>query len=489
MKDKQQMRNWVLFLVFFFTVNAVIATDNNMEQRTILFLNDDAIQNSPVSIYIANSISGEQLLEVNPNLSICPASVLKLITTATALELLGADFTFHTKIVHSGYIADSTLHGELIIEGGGDPSLGSPYFGDNNDIFLQQWVRQIKKAGIDSINGNLLVDPGIYSDNDVPQTWIWEDLGNYFGAAAQGISLYDNTFKIFFETANIDGGSTQIIEIKPKIPHLTLKNEVTASTDQRDRAYVYGSPFDSYRVIKGTLPMGRSNFSIKASIPDPATLLAARLSEKLKAEGIGISGKIKKLQQGNSQSISQKQELVNWSSPPLDQIIEKLNHESINLYAESLCKHIGLVQNGTGSTASGTEAIKAFWHDKGVETQWLFQADGSGLSRNNAISSKTLTDVLVYMKNYSSNFDVFEKSIPLTGMQGTQKYYFQQSFLKGKARAKSGSMTRIRSFAGYMETQKGTPIAFAIIVNNFNCGSFTMAQKMEKLMEAIYLEL
>jgi D-alanyl-D-alanine carboxypeptidase/D-alanyl-D-alanine-endopeptidase (penicillin-binding protein 4) len=477
-----------LFLLLLF-VGTSFASENEIEQRTNLFLNDEAIKNSPVSIYVANSLTGETLLAVNPTLSITPASVLKLATSATALELMGSNYKFSTKVWYSGIISDSILYGDLIVEGGGDPTLGSPYFGFDNDDFLIQWAQLIKHAGIDSVNGNLIVDTGIYSDKDVPQTWIWEDLGNYFGAAAQGISLYDNTFRITFETDNLDGGNTHIINTSPEIPGLKIKNKVKASNDRRDRAYVYGSPFDSYRIIRGTLPKGRSQYSIRASIPDPGILLATRLKEKLADESIVISGQIEKQDKLNYDLFSEKQLLVKWDSPTLERIIEKLNHESINLYAESLCKHIGLTQKSEGSTSAGTEAIKVFWKDKGIDVQWFFQADGSGLSRSNAISAKTLTEILVFMKNYSANFNAFENSIPLTGLQGTQKYYFQQSFLKGEARAKSGSMTRVRSFAGYMETQNNTPIAFTIIVNNFNCGSFTMAKKMEKLIELLYLEL
>ncbi len=476
-------------LIFILLTKCLIASDKNLEQRTSLFLNDDAIANAPVSIYVANTTTGEELFSVNPEISITPASVQKLITSATALEIMGGSYTFTTQIGYNGSIENNVLDGNLIILASGDPSLGSPYLFDNKNEFLSQWAKQIKRAGIDSIKGDIIVNTGIYKDQDVPQTWIWEDLGNYFGAAAQSTALYDNTFEIIFETDSLHGGKTRIIDTKPHIPDLLIKNEVTASNDNRDRAYVYGSPFDSYRIIRGTLPKGRDTYSIKASIPNPALLLAQQLKNTLAVSSVNIGGEAQTSSLQPFMHIPDSLLLFEHHSPALSEIIKVMNHESVNLYAEHLCKHIGHLSTGKGSTEAGTEVIKTFWRDKGIDTNWLFLADGSGLSRNNAFSAKVLTDILVYMNNYSPYFSVFEESVPITGLQGTQKYYFQNSFLKGKVRAKSGSMTRVRSFAGYMETQKGTPVAFSIIINNFNCGSFTMAYKMEKVIEAIYLEL
>ena len=161
----------------------------------------------------------------------------------------------------------------------------------------------------------------------------------------------------------------------------------------------------------------------------------------------------------------------------------------MNLYAETLLKHIGLSVMGEGSTLVGTTAIKDFWTKNGIDTQNLFMADGSGLSRQNAMTAKTLVDILVYMKTKSRSFDAYYNSIPIMGVEGTQKYYFQESVLKGKARAKTGSMTRVRSMAGYMTTLNGKEVAFAIMVNNYNGASSEVVNQIEKLLEKIYSSL
>lgn len=450
------------------------------------FLDNESIVNAPLSICVSNLDTDSIVLAHNADLCITPASVQKILTSAAAIKILGKDYQFKTQIAYSGFINNRKLIGSLIIKGGGDPSLGSEYvFGKDNKAFYDEWIKAIRLAGIDTVYGNIMADPSIYSDQQAPRTWIWEDMGNYYGAAASGISLYDNTYKLIFQTDSIEGGRTEIVRTEPNIPGLILNNEVVAAADNRDGSIVYGSSFDSYRVIKGTLPMGRKEFAVRASIPDPALLLAYELKEEMEEAGIVVTGNVsvnKRLQSIPVDSI-----LLSWTSPPLHKIIRELNFFSVNLFAEHLCKHLGLIKQGEGTTEAGSKVIKEFWKTQGLNTDFMFLADGSGLSRANALSAQNLVDVLTIMHKDSLLADSFVNSLPLTGVQGTQQYYFKNSILKGKAHIKSGSMTRVRSFAGYMETEHGTPLAFAVIINNFNKGSFPMARDLEKLIEEIYL--
>lgn len=475
------------FLLTFMWGNAQNPVADSLLKK---FRSDALLTNAAISIYAVNPETGEVLVETSPQLCIIPASVLKLVTTATAIEILGSDYRFQTTIRANGVIANDTLFGDLVITGGGDPTLGSGYFNRESQkkAFLHQWAGQVKKMGVSTITGNIIADPYLYPDQDVPQTWIWEDLGNYFGAAAQGITIYDNTFHLYFQTDSSNGGATRIVGMNPDIPGIELKNEVLASNDNRDRAYVYGSPFDSFRVIKGTLPKGRASFSVKASIPDPALLLAHELKAVMADSMILVQGVCLKEKAAHINITESSMLITQWDSPPLSAIIKQVNYESVNLFAEQLCKHLGHVALGEGSTQAGLKTIQTFWKEKGIDTRNLFMADGSGLSRVNAITAKLLTDILTYMQNNSVNFETYRASIPLTGIGGTQQYYFRESFLKGKAHAKSGSMTRVRSFAGYMTTRNNTPMAYTIIVNNFNGSSFPMAYKLEKLMEDLYNE-
>ncbi|MCF8360673.1 MAG: D-alanyl-D-alanine carboxypeptidase/D-alanyl-D-alanine-endopeptidase [Prolixibacteraceae bacterium] len=449
------------------------------------FLADDALAHTPVSISVVDVNTGEPLLETNPHFCLVPASVQKLLTSAAALEILGGYFRFETTLWASGEIENGKLTGNLIISGGGDPALGSGYFHIESEKkrFLAKWASMIRDAGIDTIDGDIVASTHYFTDCNVPPSWLWEDLGNYFGAAASGINVFDNTFEIVFTTPLEHGKPAVITNIEPEIPVLHLVNKVVSSPEQKDGTTIFGNPHTLYRKIKGTLPAGSPAYKVKASVPDPALLLAYEFKKALTRTRVVVEGDARSI--GNVNNHEAETLLVSWPSPPLTEIIEKMNHESLNLYAEVLLKQIALTQKGEGTTEKGTEALTEFWNSKNING-CLKLADGSGLSRQNTLTSQTITDVLGYMKNNSPWYDAFYKSVPLTGMEGTQKYYFQDSFLKGKLRAKSGSMTGIRSFAGYMTTKSGTELAFCLIVNNFECGSFQMAYKLEKLIEEIY---
>jgi serine-type D-Ala-D-Ala carboxypeptidase/endopeptidase (penicillin-binding protein 4) len=480
-----------LLLVIFLILNLLVQAQNKPNQLLTEFLKSPSVKNAAISLYVADVNSDSVLLYTNPQVSVVPASVQKLITSASALEMLGGDFRFKTIVWANGEISNGVLNGDLIISGGGDPTLGSENFYKEGEErkFLSDWVYWIKKAGIDSITGNIVADPYLFSDQDVPGSWLWEDVGNHFGAAASGISVFDNIFKIIFNVPSVEGQPTELVRTIPDIPGLDIKNEVLSSSNKSDNANVFGSPFDAERIIKGTLPAGSANYIIKASIPDPAILLATEFRRVLTDSSVIVSGNIEKRKVIAPGEIDPKKMVVLWLSPSLMEIAEKLNKESINLYAETLLKQIGLTQTGDGTTVAGTAAIKDFWNKNGIDTQTLFMADGSGLSRQNAMTAQTLVDVLVYMKNRGKWFDAFKNSIPVTGIDGTQKYYFQDSFLKGKARAKTGSMTRVRSMAGYMTTRSGKEIAFAIIVNNYSGASSNMTSLIEKWMESLYMNL
>ena len=155
-----------------------------------------------IGIQIENVKSGETLYSYNSEKLMIPASTMKIITTAAALEILGENYRFTTKIGFSGKVRDQKLKGDLVIIGGGDPVLGSEYFQDEyfTEHFLDVWAKKIKAAGITQIDGDLILDASLYDSEKIPPTWIWEDMGNYYGAGASALTVYDNLFRITFSS-------------------------------------------------------------------------------------------------------------------------------------------------------------------------------------------------------------------------------------------------------------------------------------------------
>jgi serine-type D-Ala-D-Ala carboxypeptidase/endopeptidase (penicillin-binding protein 4) len=448
---------------------------NSVQQKIAGWQNTSELANASVSIAVSDSQSGESLVRSEPQLSMVPASILKVVTTATALEVFGPEYRFNTTLSYSGNLRNDTLFGDLQIIGGGDPTLGSEYFPESKN-FQEKWIEVLQNKNIKVITGNLILDASIYESQSIPDTWIWEDIGNYYGAGASGISIFDNLYEIHLKSENVAGKPTRVISFNPEIPNLELTNELLSSDINSDQAYVFGSPMENRRVIRGTIPKNQTDFVVKASVPDPSALVSSEFRKTLTSSGITLSGKTKyeKIKVESTQ-------LVVIQSPTLREIIKVTNHESVNLFAEHLLKHLAFQKTGLGTTKDGCKFVVQFWKDKGLDMKGFFMNDGSGLSRFNAITASQMVSILSYMKTGSAYSTDFYQSLAVVG-KGTLTVFTYESFPNECLRAKSGSMTRVRCYAGYLTTISGRQLSFAIMLNNFSCSQKEATREIEDLL-------
>ncbi len=266
----------------------------NFETELQDMLNKKEYKNASVGMQFIDLESGLSVFEYNPGKLMIPASTLKTVTSAAALEMLGAGYRFKTQIGYVGELKENNeLNGDLVIIGGGDPTLGSVYFNnsESNYNFINVWVQKIKVAGIRQIQGDIIFDSSIYDSEKVPSTWIWGDIGNYYGAGANAFTCYDNLFRITFKSPEKVGELTNIISIYPEIDGMEIRNEVTSSENNSDNAYVFGSPFDKKRVIRGTIPKGRNAFTIKAAVHHPEEIIARELKAQFGQRGCFFYGR------------------------------------------------------------------------------------------------------------------------------------------------------------------------------------------------------
>lgn len=465
-------------------ISSIIQSQENGVQ---IFLADTCMKHASVSISIRDSGSGETITSCNPEKSLIPASVLKLITSGVALELLGPGYTFRTSIGYTGSLNKRTgrLSGDIIIKGGGDPALGSKYFMDHYKDFVRKWVSDVKMAGIRKVDGRVISDDSYYDFLPVPSGWQWEDIGNYYGAGVYGLSAFDNSFEIHMQTAS--GNSP--VKISGMIPSeyiYDFENRLTAS-DTIDEGNIFSAPYNNYGWLAGTIPINKEDFILEGSVADPPLFIANLVNKELEASGIKIrempstvrlTGKI------NSDEVSVLSEIT---SPPLSEIIEVLNHESVNMYAETLLKELGRKFRNNGSTLSGVEVVKEFLLKADINAEGMFIEDGSGLSPKDAINAEELNEFLVYMKNKGKYFKEYYQSLPEAGKEGTLKSYFRDPVFEGKMNAKSGSMKRVRCYAGYFTTNSGRNMVFSILVNNFTGPSSEVITGIEEIIREIIL--
>ena len=492
------MTRIIAILVFFLCIQSINAQkkavylQNHLINKELAKLKiDKDLKNATISFYAIDTKTGETIAKLNSDMSMIPASTQKLFTTATVLELSGTEYRYKTRIQYSGKINKQSkiLYGNIYLKGGGDPTLGSKYFYKGRQFdFIKQAIAEIKKVGINSITGSVIADASIYSYEIASPKWLWEEVGNYYAIAANGLSVHDNLYTVHFKSPYQAGRPTKIIKITPNIPGLKFNNEVLSSNNRSDNAYIYGGPYTYSRFIRGTIPKGKDDFKIKGAIPDPAYYLACRFQQELDSVGIKCTKKAAtvRLLKITGDTIKDKRiTLKTIYSPKIIDIINKTNKSSNNLFAEHLLSHIGYIKYKEGGLQSGTKAVYNFWKLKGMDTDGLHLYDGSGMSRINYISAKQLVFLLNYMKNKSKYFTAFYNSLPVAGKSGTLRSLGKNTTISGNVHAKSGTMNRAKSYAGYVKTKSGRELAFSINITNYNCSSWEIKKKITALMVAM----
>jgi serine-type D-Ala-D-Ala carboxypeptidase/endopeptidase (penicillin-binding protein 4) len=473
------MRSVLIFILLGVSVSS-FAQENSLKK----FLADSNMFHASASICVADIDMKETVLEYNAEKSLTPASVMKLITSASALQMLGPDYTFKTVVGYTGNLnkKNGKLTGDLIIKGGGDPALGSDHFTEHYGDFISNWTAAIKKAGIRKIKGRVITDDSYFDYNPVPAKWLIEDEGNYYGAGVYGLSVFDNTYEIHFNTT--DTNNLAVTKILPERFNIRLENNLTAKGSS-DEGNIFSVPYGNSARIEGTIPVSNSDFILKGSITDPPLFIADILNERLESEGIEISENPSTFRLENRKDAVNIIEITEIASPPLSEIIEVLNHESVNLYAENLTRELGKNFRNDGSTASGVEVIKDFLLKAGIRTDGMFIEDGSGLSPSNSINSRELVNLLIYMSKESIYYSDFFNSLPEAGKNGTIKTVFRDEVFDARLRGKSGSMTRVKCYAGYLTTLSGKQMAFGILVNNFAGPSSNIVTGIEEILKEI----
>lgn len=476
-----------LLIVFFLISVSNLLFSNNPEKALSKFITNDYLKNASIGVYIKNLDDNKDIIRHNSELSIIPASVLKIFTTATALEVLGADKQFFTKLAYDGNISsDSTLDGNIYIMGYGDPALGSNFFEDHYNYssgLFAMWTDSLRQAGINKINGSIIGVSAKFEKAAINDKWLWEDIGNYFGATPSGLNYSNNEYYITFRTGNYKGAATEIIKTDPEVLNLKFENRVTSSTVLRDRAYIYHAEGSNDRIIKGTLPWKRSEFSIRGSLPNPEYIIAESFKKELISMGINVKGESMSLT--NSTGLPDLNFFSTTFSPPLQEIANIINQRSFNLFAESVGQH--LEYYGEGSLE---DVVKSFWEEKGMSDSGFFMVDASGLSPSNGITPEHAVFLLEYMYKESSLYEVFLNSLAVSGKANTTlSRTFTKPELKGKVFAKSGGMTRVRGYAGYYKDDNLGNIAFCIIANNYSCTGIEIRDIIEDFLVDIVSSL
>ena len=466
------MRKVYLLICLVFST-AIFAQNYSSVQKVI----DNAqktklLKNASWSVTARYLDSGEKIVSLNSELAIAPASNMKLITSSAALDILGEDYKFVTRIYSDGEIDKAgILNGNIYIVGGGDPTLGYNLVKGSLslDNLMASWIRAFNDKGIKSISGNIIADDLLYDRIPIPDNWVWVDLGNYYAASTSALTINNNLYFLYFKPADKVGDSAELIRTEPIIENLEFTNYMkTGEKSSGDNGYVYNAPLQFNATLRGTIPQGNDEFSIKGSIPNPPLFAAQYFRTTLIQNKIFVKGEAatidKKIKYNGNNLITET------SSPSLKDIVFIVNKKSDNLYTEMLLKAIGYKAKGEGSVEKGIEAVEEYFNKNKINTDGLIMYDGCGLSRSDAITTNLMCDLLT-MISKKSYFRSFFNSLAFVGNPDDISAYSNYGIgtpIEMNVHLKSGVIERVRAYSGYLKDMNGRTIVFSMVANNFN---------------------
>ena len=435
---------------------------------------DPQMKHGILGLHIIDAASGKPVFSRNAALGLAVASSQKVITAAAALELLGIKFRYNTTLTATANVAGTDLNGDLLVLGSGDPTLGSWRYGQTVDTaIINNWVRAVRSREIKSIRGGItVVDHNSSSSvsSTIPEGYIWQDIGNYYGAGTCLANWHENQYDVIFRSG-ATGKPVAITSLSPNPPSVQVHNQVLAGkAGSEDNAYIFAAPYSTHIFIRGTIPPNSKRFTISGSLPDPGLVLGTALREALLKNGITVDGVVKT---AFNSGILVKQATgsgfnIRHLSPSLDSIIYWFLRSSVNLYGEALVKTLSMEQNEGYELDNGITIIKKFWEKQGIDSAALNIGDGSGLSPSNRVTVTALVTVMEYARKRPW-FEAFYDALP------------EYNGLK----MKSGTIGGAKSFTGYVKSKAGKEYVFAIVVNNFNGSASQIVQKMYGILNIL----
>ena len=443
----------------------------------------DVPGHASISALVKDLNTGRVVFEHNPNKNLITASLMKLVTTATALDVLGKNYKFITHFRITGEIINGTLNGDLIIEGGGDPTLGSHYFsGQSPGSVLSSVGEFLKKKGIERINGRIVVDESYLKGSRFPSQRLWEDMGNYYGAPPAALSWRDNSFTLVLQSPKKVGETCHVVSVVPYTSDLTFSCRVLSASHNRDSAYIYGLPGLDEWEIRGSIPAGRDWFEIKGALPEPGLTFASEVAGLLQGNnGIGF------VKSGNNEWRDSAHLIGQIESPPLSEIIREINRHSLNLAADHLLVALGKSENNNRESEwdRGIRVIRDYWKDKAGD-YYIGINDGSGLAPLSTLSPAFLVEMLTNIYEEETLFETYKNSLSVSGRSGTLKYMWRKPPLAGVVYGKSGSMKDVLGYAGYIFKDNKSPLVFAVVVNHHGKENGDIRDIIEKWLEGLY---
>jgi len=468
-----------------------------LEQVITDTVDAEAFNGAIWGVHVVNLRTGEVLHTRNGRKSFVPASNVKLLTAAAALERLGPGYRYTTSVYAEGPIRDGVLHGNLIVRGDGDPTIGGYRQREDPTRVFRQWTDSLRAHGISRVGGAVVGDDARFHGPSLGEGWSWTDLTHGYGASTSGLVFNENAVDL--ELRGRQAGEPAEIRWTPvNTDYVTVVNRsrtVARSVDDEEE-YQRALGTNTIHVRSRVHPGAVEDASI--AVRDPTLYFADTFRTILLKQGLPVDGAATVL---NAMSLDPGAEnrrfrrVATYTSPPLSRIIQTLNRESRNVYAEQLLRTL-VVEASTdtndirraASPPDGTDLVKESLAHASVDTSKIQLADGSGLSRQNLASPAALVRVLQHMWHHKNPElrSAFLESLPQGGADGTLEYRFQEQNAAGTdVRAKTGTLSNVSSLSGYVTSARGMPLAFSILCNHHHADDDQVRSAQDAIVSAL----
>ena len=411
-----------------------------------------------------------------------PASTMKLVTLAAAVERLGWDFRFETTVrPTTGLEAGGLIRGDLVVTGSGDPSIGRTHGGAAT---LAAWADHLWGLGVRRIEGRIIGDGSAFGGTTLGSGWQWDDLAAAYAAPVSALSYNENTVELLIAPGPSEGALAAVTVVDPG-GGIALSNAIrTVSGDSARRLSVERSATRGGATsLRGEVPVGYAPFKLSLAVADPPLYFARAFREALRARGIAVVGEARSADTDPPGPFPAGAEvMLRHRSPPLRELAVRLMKVSQNLYAELFLQAVAAAAQAR--PAEALAPILAAW---GISRSGIVVADGSGLSRYDLITADALDVVLARMFEDPAAREPWLAALPVAGVDGTLERRMKGTAAEGRVHAKTGSIAYVRGLAGYARRPDGRWIQFVILGNNF---AVTMtAADVDRVIESAVLRL
>lgn len=433
------------------------------------FTADAQMKHALSSLMVIDAATGKTVYASNEQIGLAPASTLKVVTSSTALDVLGSNFVFRTPFLFTGTVTNGLYKGDIVVKGTGDPTTGSWRYAATKDFAqLGQIANALNEAGIRQWEGSFLLDKGSFGTQAVPGGWTFDDMGNYYGAGPQAFNWHENQYDLVLNPGSSAGQPVRIARTKPIANAIDLANELeTGPAGSGDQAIIFADRWPG-GTVRGTVPAGVKEFVISGSVTDVAGYWQKSLNQYGAANNLPLFQQAKAVIAQAAVTTTGMKTLTTLESPGLDSIVYFFLQKSINLYGEALLKQVALKAGKDATTENGVKWMRDYWKQKGIDNGAMRIVDGSGLSPHNRVTTITLVQV---MKNarLQTWYPAFYEGLPV---------------ING-IKMKSGSISGVRGYTGYIKSSAGGEYIFAFLVNNFDGSSSAVMQKMFAVLDVM----